>query len=215
MNRETRIVVRFPVKGSKIPSDHGYGLYSAISQIKPEIHGLEDENRWFGLELISGIPFEKGLVSLPSRGGSLRLRIPADRFGDVLDLAGKKLDIGGHIIQLGVPTAYPLRSSDLLYSRIVTFKNSETVEKFLETAKRELLEALEIDAPIEIPKEAYARHRRIITIKGKKVVGFSLIVKGLSEDDSLKLQSIGLGGRRAMGCGVFNPIAKPSSFEGE
>ena len=101
-----------------------------------------------------------------------------------------------------------------LYSRIVTFRNSLDVGKFLETANRDLAEK-EISASLEIPKEERSRHRRIITIKGKKIVGFSLIAHGLSDEDSLKLQSEGLGGRRSMGCGIFNPIRKLVDFEGE
>ena len=84
--------------------------------------------------------------------------------------------------------------------------------KFLETAEKEL-EKKEIKATLELPNADRSRHRRIITIKGKKIVGFSLIARELSDEDSIKLQSLGLGGRRAMGCGIFNPILKPYDFE--
>jgi CRISPR-associated protein Cas6 len=204
------ISVQFPIQGNKLPADHGYLLYSAISQIKPELH----ETKWLGIELISGVTFEKGLIVVPNRGGVLRLRIPADKFGEVICLAGKQFDLEGHKIRLGIPTARPLQPSPTLYARIVTFKNSLEVPKFLETANRDLLEK-GITATLEIPKEERSRHRRIITIKGKKIVGFSLIAHGLNDEDSLKLQSEGLGGRRSMGCGLFNPIRKPVDFEGE
>ncbi len=213
-NTTTNITVQFPILGNKLPADHGYLLYSAISQLKPELHDLPDDEKWLGVELISGIPFEKGLIVLPNRGATLRLRIPADKFGEVICLAGKQLDIEGHKIRLGIPTARPLQPSSTLYARIVTFKNSLEVPKFLETANRDLTEK-EITAELEIPKETYSRHRRIITIKGKKIVGFSLIAHGLNDEDSLKLQSTGIGGRRSMGCGIFNPIRKPVDFEGE
>ena len=209
-NNQLMISIVFPVRGEKLPADHGYPLYSAISQIKPELH----EKSWFGIELISGIPFDKGIIALPTRGAELRLRIPADKFGEVIPLSGKQLDIDGYKIRLGIPTARPLLPASSLYSRIVTFRNSLEVPKFLETANRDLLEK-EIKAELEVPKEIYSRHRRIITIKGKKIVGFSLIVHGLNDEDSLKLQSEGLGGRRSMGCGIFNPIRKPYDFGGE
>jgi CRISPR-associated protein Cas6 len=38
-------------------------------------------------------------------------------------------------------------------------------------------------------------------------VGFALTVQGLSPDSSLRLQTLGLGGRRHMGCGLFLPTA--------
>jgi CRISPR-associated protein Cas6 len=47
--------------------------------------------------------------------------------------------------------------------------------------------------------------RRIVTIAGKKVVGFALDLSGLAPDASLLLQEKGLGGRRHMGCGLFLP----------
>ncbi len=204
------ITVQFPVNGNKLPADHGYLLYSAISQLKPELH----ETQWLAVELINGVPFDLGVIALPNRGASLRLRIPADKFGEVISLAGKPLDIEGHQIRLGIPMARPLLPAPALYARIVTYKNSMDVKKFLETATRDLAER-EITATLEIPKETHSRHRRIITIKGKKIVGFSLIAHGLSDEDSIKLQSEGLGGRRSMGCGLFNPIRRPRDFEGE
>lgn len=213
MNTETSdpmINVSFPVQGQKLPADHGYLLYSAISRMMPALH----EKKWFGISLISGVPFDKGVIALPARGAKLCLRIPADKFGEVIPLAGKRLEIDGHQIRLGVPLAQPLQPAPLLYSKIVTFRNSTEIEKFLETARRDLIEKLEIKAALELPNEEISRHRRIITVKGKKIVGFSLVVRDLSDEDSIKLQSEGLGGRRSMGCGIFNPISKHYEFEG-
>lgn len=194
------ITVQFPVQGDKLPADHGYPLYSAISGLKPKLH----ETGWLAVEMISGMPFDKGLITLP-RNAELRLRIPADKFGEVLRLAGKRLEIEGHQIRLGIPTARPLLPSAKLYSRIVTIRGFMEVPEFLEAANRQLND-LEITAKLELPAEDRSRFRRIITIKDKKIVGFSLIARGLSDEDSIKLQSHGIGGRRAMGCGIFNPI---------
>lgn len=208
------ITVQFPISGQRLPADHGYALYSAICEIVPGPHNLPDNEKWLGVELISGVPFDKGLIGLPARGARLNLRIPAHKFGEIIPLAGKSLDIGGHRIRLGIPLARPLTPASLLYSRIVTFRNSLEIPKFLETAEREL-RTKEITATLELPKEGRARQRRILTIKEKRIVGFSLLAHGLSDEDSIKLQSIGMGGRRAMGCGIFNPIRKLFDFEGE
>ncbi len=194
------ITVQFPVQGEKLPADHGYLLYSAISQIKPELH----ETNWLAVEMISGMPFDKGLITLP-RNAELRLRIPADRFGELIPLAGKRLEIDGHQIRLGIPTARPLLPAAKLYSRIVTIRGFMEVPEFLEAANRQLTE-MEIIAKLELPAEDRSRFRRILTVKDKKIVGFSLVAHGLSDEDSIKLQSHGIGGRRAMGCGIFNPI---------
>ena len=54
------------------------------------------------------------------------------------------------------------------------------------------------------------RHARLICGKarrasagGGEVFGFSIMVHGVSAAESLRLQVIGLGGERLLGCGVF------------
>ena len=43
--------VTFPVSGSEIPLDHGYAVFSAVSQIVPEIHA----NRVVAIAPIRGV----------------------------------------------------------------------------------------------------------------------------------------------------------------
>jgi CRISPR-associated protein Cas6 len=112
------IVVHFPLQGRQLPADHGYALYSAITRQLPALHGAP----WLGLELISGVPWREGVIALPTRGAHLRLRVPADRYGALLPLAGKRLDIAGHTLRLGIPTARPLQPPPSLYARVVTIK---------------------------------------------------------------------------------------------
>ena len=45
-------------------------------------------------------------------------------------------------------------------------------------------------------------------IRGKTIVGFSVIVHGLTEEGSVKLQEEGIGGRGKMGCGFFVPLGR-------
>lgn len=200
-SNNTFINVQFPVQGKKLPAVHGYLLYSAISQAIPDLH----ETDWLGIEQISGFPSDKGVITLPNRGARLSLRIPADKFGEVIPLAGKRLEIDGHKIRIGIPIARPFTSASALYSRIVTIRGFTEIPGFLEAAKKQINE-LKIDTTLELPAEDMSRHRRIIIIKNRKIVGFSLIAKGLNEEDSLKLQTHGIGGKRSMGCGIFNPI---------
>lgn len=204
------VSVHFPLQGRQLPADHGYMLYSAITRQLPALHGAP----WLGIELISGVPWRKGIVVLPTRGASLRLRIPADYYGHVLPLAGRRLDIAGHSIRLGIPIARPLLPSSSLYARCVTIKKFTEPEPFLDAARRQF-DALGITATLELPIDEQGRtRRRIITIQGKHVVGFSLAAHNLNDDDSLHLQTAGIGGRRAMGCGLFNPIVRRFDTEG-
>ncbi|MGH9941545.1 MAG: type I-MYXAN CRISPR-associated protein Cas6/Cmx6 [Pyrinomonadaceae bacterium] len=198
------VIVSFPLVGQRLPADHGYALYSAIAKHLPAMHGA----RWLGVELVSGIPWGDGLIALPARGATLRLRLPATRFGEVLVLAGKRLEIGGHTLRLGLPTARPLAPAASVYARCVTIKKFTDPEPFLAAARRQLA-ALRVEAALELPTDEHGQpRRRVLRIREHTIVGFSLAAHHLGDDDSIKLQTHGLGGRRAMGCGLFNPIKR-------
>lgn len=197
------VVVHFPVQGRQLPADHGYTLYSAVTRQLPALHGAP----WLGLELLSGVPWREGVIVLPTRGAQLRLRIPADRYAAVLPLAGKRLDIAGYPLRLGIPVARPIQPAPSLYARAVTIKKFTEPESFLDAARRQL-DALGVSATLELPLDEQGRcRRRVIQIHGKLIIGFSLAAHGLADEDSIRLQTHGLGGRRSMGCGHFNPIA--------
>lgn len=205
------VVVQFPAQGRQLPADHGHALYSAVTRQLPALHGAP----WFGLELLSGVPWREGVIVLPTRGAQLRLRIPADRYAAVLPLAGKWLDIAGHPLRLGLPIARPLQPAPSLYARVVTIKKFTEPEPFLDAARRQL-DALGISATLELPLDDQGRfRRRVIRIHSRTVVGFSLAAHGLGDEDSIHLQAHGLGGRRSMGCGHFNPIVRQRVVEGE
>ena len=61
-----------------------------------------------------------------------------------------------------------------------------------------------IPAFVDGPRAGQPR-RKIIHIKGKAIVGYSLIVEGLTAEESILLQEKGLGGRTRIGCGFFLP----------
>lgn len=186
------INVSFSVSGRQLPADHGYLLYSAISKSSSLLHGID----WLAIELISGFPSGRGLIALPERGATLRLRIPANHYRDVLPLAGKRLDIGGHQIRLGLPVAHPLEPAPSLYARVVTIKKFTEAEPFLEAVKRKL-DSFGVRGRIELPLSeppavagGPSRYRRrIVTIHGKSVVGFSVAMHELNDKDSLLLQA--------------------------
>lgn len=203
------VIVSFPAQGRQLPADHGYALYAAITRQLPALHGA----KWLGIELISGVPWREGVIALPTRGAQLRLRLPANRYGDALPLAGKRLDIGGHTLRLGIPSARPLLPAASLYARAVTIKNHTEAEPFLDAARRKLAEH-GINAALELPTDEKGRpRRRIITIQDRRIVGFSLAAHNLNDQDSLRLQTLGIGGRRSMGCGHFNPIVRNAALE--
>ena len=97
------LAVSFPVQGRQLPADHGYLLYSAITKHVPSLHSAA----WLGIELISGLPWGKGVIALPARSASLRLRLPVDKLAHVLRLAGARLEIDGYAITAGSPCRPP------------------------------------------------------------------------------------------------------------
>jgi CRISPR-associated protein Cas6 len=198
------IEVAFAIAGRHLPADHGYALYAAISRCVPGLH----KAAWLSIELIGGAPLGKGLIRLPP-SARLYMRLPADKYGDVLPIAGQLLDIGGQELRIGSPVlARPLAPASSVYARIVTIKKFIEPETFLDAARRQR-DSLGIKADLELPRDAEDRfRRRIINIKGKSIVGFSVAAHNLSDSDSLCLQRHGIGGRRIMGCGIFFPISK-------
>ena len=197
------VEMSFEISGQTLPADHGYGLYSAIVDICPALH----EQEWLSIQTISGRPDRQGKIGL-SKQSRLKLRLPyePDKISLVLPIAGKKLIIGIHEIQLGIPQIFPLRSTNKLRSRIVTIKKFQEPEPFLEAAKRQL-DALGIQGDISIPlNEEGEPSRKAIKIKTYSVVGFSVNVTELNDEDSIKLQTFGLGGKHRMGCGIFTPF---------
>jgi CRISPR-associated protein Cas6 len=195
------IELSFGVIGETLPADHGYGLYSAIAHQCPKVH----EQNGVSILTITGIPDRKGKIFLTERS-HLRIRLPYDCVPIVYHLAGKQLSIGSHSIRLGIPQIFMLRPGSRLRARIVTIKNHQEPESFLEAARLQLA-ALGVVGEAIVPLDVEGKPaRKTIKIKTYSVVGFGLEVSGLSEEDSIKLQISGLGGKHRMGCGLFVPM---------
>ena len=195
------VELSFSITGQSLPADHGYGLYSAIAHLAPQIH----EREGVSILTITGIPDRQGKIFLTERS-NLRIRLPYECMPMVYHLAGKQLSIGSHSIRLGIPQIFMLRPADRLRARIVTIKNHLEPESFLAAAQLQL-EALGIIGDAIVPLDIEGKpDRKTIKIKTYSVVGFGLEVSGLSEGDSIKLQILGLGGKHRMGCGVFVPM---------
>lgn len=193
----------FPVRGELVPADHAYALYGALSWAVPAFHEADSGLRFAPLAAGGA---GRGMLNLGD-ASRLLVRLPSERIPDALPLAGKKLDLGGGSIRLGVPSVRGLVPSSSLLARLVTFKHAEEAEPFLESARKFLTEK-GVGGEPSIPLIESGPHqgkprRKVIRIKDKTVVGYSLLVEGLTAEESLKLQEEGLGGRTKMGCGFF------------
>lgn len=205
--------IQFPLRGTVVPVDHGYHLYSAVSKIVPQLHGDDAA----GIHPIFGTLCGDRSLLLTDRS-YLSIRIDSERFKETLPLAGKALQIDAKEVRVGVPHPKTLTPSSRLYSRLVVIKGFMEPAPFLDAVQRQL-DALEIRGKaflVEQPQAAEANIgkktgtrspflRRTIRIRDKEVVGFALRVEELTAEESILLQEKGIGGRRRFGCGILIP----------
>jgi CRISPR-associated protein Cas6 len=197
----------FALGGTSIPLDYGYALFGALSRIVPELHG----DRRVGVHPIRGVRVEPRRLTLVPQS-RLRLRLPSDEIGRYLEVAGRTLDLDGARLAVGVPRVEPLRPAPRLMSRLVTIGRLIEPEEVADSLRRQLA-GLGIAGelgflPSPDPNRAGQPSRRVLRIKGRRIVGYAVSVDGLTAEDSLRLQEQGLGSRRRMGCGVFVPAGE-------
>lgn len=190
----------FPILGDKIPLDHGYLLYSAISRQFPIIHDLDE----FGILPITGqLEFPKNLCLTDE--SKLHLRLPTDKVSLIYRLAGKTLNLNTDKIRLGLPESKELEGCDRLYSRLVIIRGFDEPYNFLKAVERQL-ESLNISAKIDLITKSGKPIRRTMKIKGRTLIGFGVEISQLNEHSSILIQERGIGGKHKMGCGVFVPM---------
>ncbi len=209
------IDLSFKLEGDRIPLDYGYSLFGALSRLVPSLHG---DSR-VGVHPIRGMRLEPRLLTLVP-ASRLRIRLPADHLAPYIGLSGSRLELDGFTLEIGIPRVEPLGPAGSVISRLVTIKGMRELGPFGEAVRRQL-SAIGVDARpvLEGEPDVGGPSRRVLRIKDRRVVGFSLRVDGLTAAESIRLQESGLGGRRRMGCGVFVPYVdrdrRPGNRGGE
>jgi CRISPR-associated protein Cas6 len=204
----------FPVIGDTLPTDHAYALYGALSRVVPAFHDAAAGVRFCP---VSGEPVPGGRLQLNDRS-VLRVRLLAEQAALAMPLAGQRLEVDGHSVRLGAPRAAAIVPAATLIARVVTLKNhhqghgSDLLGHALNFAAKlsEMLAAAGLSGEVSVPlfpagARAGQPQRRVVRVKGRRVVGYACVVSGLSAADSVRLQAQGLGGRTRMGCGFFLP----------
>ena len=188
-----KIDLCFHLRGEQLPVDHGYALYSALSHALPIIH----EDSEVGVRLIRGRYIGGGILDI-SPHSELILRLPAQSLPSYLKLAGKTLEVFGQTLCVGVPKAKSLIPSVALAAHLVSTRNGNDQTRF-EGEMENQMGKLGVNGRLTVGR------RRTFEVHGKQVVGYSVMVSELTAEESLTLQEAGLGGRRKMGCGFFEP----------
>jgi CRISPR-associated protein Cas6 len=182
-----------------IPVDHGYRLYAALSNLVPDLH----QNNEIGIHSLRGKYLLNHHLELRT-GSCLVLRTPVEQIYQFLSLTGKTIQMNQAKIRIGVPQVTALFAAPTLWSRLVIIK--------VAGQNAAQLDALSFRASIEKQLSGYdvnpegkvdIRKRRTLKIKNKVIVGYEVLLENLTQEESLQVQIMGVGGRRHMGCGLF------------
>lgn len=187
-----------------LPADHGYLLYSAVSRMLPGTHQADG----YGIHPIRGRQLGGRTLQLAEHS-RLAIRTDADQIARFLPLSGKSLQLLDRTLRLGVPQVRSLAPAPALYSRLVTIKLPDMAAQPSEVASEAFVAAVrrQLDALCISPEAGLSPgKRRTVRIKDKEVVGYELLLDGLTAEESITVQEHGLGGRRHMGCGIFVPF---------
>lgn len=201
MEAHELVDVGFPARGSKLPADHGYLLFSALCEALPR---LSHEPGW-ALHPIWGKREGTRRIRLGPRS-MVQLRLPARELGEALALTGRDLSVGSDRVHLGIARVKPLSPAPRLRSEAVTIPGCRGPS--FEIALRRELSTLPLGQDAS-SIEVSVHEQRLLRARVRTVVGFAVELSGLRPHASLCIQAHGLGARRHMGAGVFLPL-KPS-----
>jgi CRISPR-associated protein Cas6 len=187
-----------------LPLDHAHALSSGLLQELPWlaeeqhagvhlVHCAASGNGWYRPEDTTN-----ELLHLSKRT-RMRLRVPRHRLDDARELTGKKLDIAGHPLEVGTSEVFLLSSQSTLFARYVITSEDVDEEQFLEAAAKEL-------RAIDIPcRKMLCGISHTMVFPDGSIFTRSLMVADLEPEQSVRLQQIGLGEGRTIGCGLFIP----------
>jgi CRISPR-associated protein Cas6 len=202
VEKEQIVDAVFAIACPCLPVDHAYALQQAIEEALPwfaqepqaglhTVHGAASSSGWMRPE------GAHALLQLSHRA-RLALRLPAHRAEQAAALVGRTLQVAGWPLHVEKMALRPLSRITTLFSRCVVLAAGD--EAAFVSAATEELGALGIRAermvcgrvtPVATPERTYQAR--------------SLMLAGLTLEQSLLLQQSGLGGGRRFGCGLFIP----------
>ena len=181
----------FPLAGDELRADYALPLWQALRTLLP----------WLEHEHAAGIlPIKGGNLSgsrlILNQRAQLTLRLPQTRLAEAAALAGMSLDLDARL-HLGKPSQRELRPMPAQYSPMVVL-DCESETEFLAECESQL-GTLAIRANVVCGK-AQVRQGEMSEMRG-----YSLMLHGLSGEHALRLQQLGVGAGRKLGCGIFVP----------
>lgn len=179
--------------GDRLRGDHNYRLYSALVERMPQLK----EQEWH-LKTINGIPDRQGWIKL-GRESRLGIRCDLALLESFGELDNQVIRVGSGFLELGALMGQVIHPKPNLSARLVTFKSPTGCfgEYEFGISLGRVLREIGLQKPPKLGK------RKTLKIKGVTVAGYGLHFENVLPEYSLWLQRYGIGGRRKMGCGVF------------
>jgi len=201
---ETIIDVLFSIKCKTLPVDHVWALSQEIQHYLPwltdyegagvhHIHVAESNNGWVR-------PNEVDALLYPSKRTKLILRIPSEKYDEVRTLSGKKLKLNQHLIELGNCKKRMLGNSGVIFARHMILKHQQTENAFLS----EIANEIKVKTSTNVKKMLCGKTHTIKT-PSAELKTIHLMIADLDDATSIKIQQLGLGSGRELGCGLFLP----------
>ncbi|GAB4483648.1 MAG: hypothetical protein OHK0044_33020 [Burkholderiaceae bacterium] len=156
---------------------------------------------WLNDEPLAGVHPMRGLTPCADGlliGGRTRLtlRAPAQRAADCERLQGTRIEVPAQLA-IGRVSVRELLPYPVLHAKLVVTGADEEGD-FVADVERGVAE-LDVDCEMIVGK------RGELWTDGQRLAGFSLMLHGLSAEESLHVQERGLGLHRKLGCGLFVP----------
>lgn len=182
----------FAIAGGPLPRDHRQDLATALDRALPWLFNVAGVS----VRLVHLVPMAAGdqgqwLLSGRSR---LQLRVPGQHRSAASALQGLQISLGGASLHVGPMRARELRPWHTLHAQLVATEVDDEAA-FMHEVDEELVAR-------GVPGRPICGRRQ--ELEQGSLQGYSLMVDGLSPDDSMRLLQQGLGRHRRLGCGVFD-----------
>lgn len=185
--------------GQTIALDHGYSLFGALCRVLPALH----QDKGVSVAPVTGQWVAPQVLRLTPRS-RLRIRVDAERADEFAALDGAVIEVDRHLLRLGKHTYAPLAPAADLTARSVVIRSGSIPHsggEFWTPLARQLAVIVRRQDRVRVEVG-----RRVVTrVNAAITVGYQVDLHGLAPDDSLRVQSLGVGGRGHFGCGVFVP----------
>lgn len=191
MSASSSVDFAYAISGDRIGRDYADGLCRALTAALP----------WLDDEPLAGVHPMRGLTPcldglLVGSRTRLMLRAPMSRSADCERLQGSRIEVPAPLT-VGRISVRELLAYPVLHARLVVTGAEEEAD-FVADIERGVAE-LGIDCEMIVGRRAEVRAGT------ERLVGFSLMLHGLSPAASLRVQERGLGLHRKLGCGLFVP----------